>query len=641
MCGPIDRAPAEFGVKANLPYSLCGAGPRLDRLAATPRVSPGDCHSLLSFLTWGGELRTTRLVVLFIAALLAACTTAPFLDSPPSTLLENTPIPKPAAPTATRAVRPPLTGQLVFAAESSGRWNMNIANPIGGTWQRLTEDGSSRRPAVSRDGTRIAFESHRDGNWEIYVMDAAGTQTARLTRLAPFDGQPSWSPEGTQIAFASTRQGNLDIWLMNADGTGARDLTGDSPAVEDTPAWSPDGRWIAFTSWRNDRAQIFVASPDGKQLINLSQNGFDEQSPAWSPDGRQLAFVSDRDGQRGIYVADFSTAGLKNTRRLTFSGWDDFPTWSPDGKYLAFISPRSARQPIYMIPGSGGLSVALESDAMYVHSLAWANVAVGKPRATLPAAPLYPAPLLQTPASLIPLKDVYLAPSYGRMSDRVSGSFQALRARVRAEAGWDFLGVLSDMTRQLVGGPCGDGCDVMSWHKTGRAIDTRLMVESGGMSMLEIVREDQLGETYWRIYLRAAKQDGTLGEPLTQAPWDWTNTARWTLAPHQGGVIKPIPDGYYVDFTELAREYGWERISSYDDETFSWKEDKTGMEFWHYQNTTGTTWYAALDELYTSQTLAATFDWNGLQRQGEEAYRVRLKEVPAPPSAWRWFALFP
>jgi TolB protein len=292
------------------------------------------------------------------------------------------------------------------------------------------------------------------------------------------------------------------------------------------------------------------------------------------------------------------------------------------------------------VPASGGLPVALGDDATYVHSIAWANITVGKPRATLPAAPLYPPPSIQTPAALIPLRDVYLAPSYGRISDRVSGSFQALRARVKAEAGWDFLSALSDMARQLVG-PCGDGCDVMSWHKTGRAIDTRLTVESGGVSRIEVVREDQLGETYWRVYLRAAKQDGMQGEPLTQAPWDWTNTARWTLAPHQGGVTKPIPDGYYVDFTELAREYGWERISSYDDETFSWKEDKAGMEFWHYQSTNGTTWYAALEKLYGSQTLAATFDWNELQRQGEEAYRVRLKEVPAPPSAWRWFALFP
>jgi TolB protein len=96
-----------------------------------------------------------------------------------------------------------------------------------------------------------------------------------------------------------------------------------------------------------------------------------------------------------------------------------------------------------------------------------------------------------------------------------------------------------------------------------------------------------------------------------------------------------------VDFTELAREYGWDRISSYDDETLSWKENINGMEFWHYQRTDGLTWYTSLRELYSTQTLAATFDWNTLLRQGETGYRMRLRELPAPAGAWRWFALFP
>ncbi len=575
--------------------------------------------------------------------MLAACTlAAPILDLPPFAQLQDIPTPTPAAsPRPTSTPRAPLTGQVVFAAEREGRWDVNVASPAGSAWQRLTDDGSSRRPAVSRDGKRVAFESHRDGNWEVYVMDLASAQTARLTRLAAYDGEPAWSPDGTQLAFASARQGDLDIWLSNADGSSPRDLTSDSPAVDHSPAWSPDGRWIAFTSWRNERAQIFVISPDGQQSILLSQGDFDDQSPAWSPDGRQLAFVSDRDGQRAVYVADFSTSGFKNARRVTFSGWDDLPTWSPDGKYIAFISPRPTRRPIYVVPAVGGTPVALSTDPVQAQSLAWAVLpALPKPRANSPAAPLYARPSSDTPAELVPLKDVYLAPSYGRLSDRVAGSYQALRTRVKAEAGWDFLSALSDMARQLTTGPCGDGCDYMSWHKTGRAFDTRLTVESGGASMIEVVREDQLGETYWHVYLRAAKQDGTMGAPLTEAPWDWTNTARWTIAPGQGGVTKPIPPGYYVDFTELARLYGWERISSYDDDEFSWKNDKTGMEFWHFQATDELTWYHALGELYSSDTLTDAFDWNRLLQRGEEPFRVRQKDIPAPPDAWRWFTLY-
>lgn len=558
--------------------------------------------------------------------------------SPQIVALSSTPAPTPS-PVLPADTTP--AGQLVFAAEENGQWDLYGAAPDGSARQRLTGDGSSRAPALSRDGARIAFESHRDGNWEIYVMDASAVQETRITRSSAFDGRPSWSPDGKRIAFASTRQEDLDIWMMNADGSEAQDVTQGSPAVDDEPEWSPDGRWIAFTSWRTGNAQVFVLAVDGTELVNLSQNRFGEQSPSWSPDGRQITFVSDRDGQRAIYTAEFSLSGMKNVRRVTFSGWDESPVWSPDGRYIAFVSPRSVRQPVYLVLASGGIPRPVGTDASYVQSVAWAGPSTQfVARSIAPAASLYAEPPPPASARLVPLKDVYLAPSYGQMSNRVSESFVALRARVRTEVGWDFLGVLSDMTRQLTG-ECGDGCEVLSWHKAGRAVDSRMEANSAGVPLLEIVREDQLGETYWRIYLRAAKQDGTQGEPLTDAPWDWTYTARWTLAPHQGGVRKAIPAGYYVDFTELAREYGWERISSFNDDTLSWKENINGLEFWHYQKTDGLTWYAALRELHSEQVLAATFDWNALRKQGEEPYLMRLKDLPGPANAWMWFALSP
>ncbi len=328
---------------------------------------------------------------------------------------------------------------------------------------------------------------------------------------------------------------------------------------------------------------------------------------------------------------------------MTYSGWDDEPTWSPDGQFIAFVSPRPSRQTLYIVPARGGWPRALDDQFANAQSVAWQTIATplaDNSASDPPPAPLYPMPS-GSAAQLTPLKDVYLSPSYGEMSDRVTDSYEALRAAVKAQAGWDFLGVLSDMTRQLSGGVCGDGCEIMSWHKTGRAVDTRLSVVSGGVSMLEIVREDMLGETYWRVYLRAAKQDGTEGAPLTEAPWDWTYRARWTLAPHQGGVPKTIPTGYYVDFTELARAYGWNRISSYDDPSLSWKENNVAMEFWHFQKADGMTWYVAEQELYSSDTLASVFDWNELLRQKQDEYLLPLKGVPAPPAAWRWFALSP
>ena len=91
-------------------------------------------------------------------------------------------------------------------------------------------------PAWSPDGTRIAFDSNREGTFEIYVMNANGTNPRRLTRDG--GGQPSWSPDGTRMAFIGGPAKEADIYVMNADGSNAVNLS-NHPARDVAPAWSP------------------------------------------------------------------------------------------------------------------------------------------------------------------------------------------------------------------------------------------------------------------------------------------------------------------------------------------------------------------------------------------------------------------
>jgi TolB protein len=200
---------------------------------------------------------------------------------------------------------------------------------------------------------------------------------------------------------------------------------------------------------------------------------------------------------------------------------------------------------------------------------------------------------------------------------------------------------LSDMWRPL-DQKCDATCDTLSWHKAGRAWDTRLdYTDSKGNAAMEITREDQLGETYWRVYLRAAAQDGTMGEPMKEAPWDMSYRARWIVGRGDGGFRKPVPYGFYVDFTELAREYGWLRISSHDDEDFNWKSNKLASEYWHFQKTNGNNWYPAMTEAYSEADLKSSIEWNALVKFGYDPYLLYLKGIPAPSKSWRWFVLGP
>jgi TolB protein len=93
-------------------------------------------------------------------------------------------------------------------------------------------------PAWSPDGRKIAFTSDRDGNREIYVMNADGTGLTRLTNDDVDDENPSWSPDGNQIAFNRRVLGHLQIFVMNADGSAPTRLTELSPAVANIgPSW--------------------------------------------------------------------------------------------------------------------------------------------------------------------------------------------------------------------------------------------------------------------------------------------------------------------------------------------------------------------------------------------------------------------
>ena len=556
-------------------------------------------------------------------------------------------------PTPTFAFAPPAApaGRLVVSAETGGAWGIFATDPTGNAWTRIAPNLiPARDPALAPDGKTLAFRSKRDGVWEIYTVTA--NVATRLTRGMVYNGAPVWSPDGKKIAFESYARGDLDIWVMNADGSQAIDLTDNEKTHDYAPAWSPDGKWIAFTSWRTGAQQIYAVAADCKsacKAINLSANKFNDQKPVWSPDGKRIAFVSDRDGQRAIYVADFASTLLKNARRITFSGWDDQPAWSPDGKWIAFVAVRPTRQPVYVVAvdGASTLPRIVENSPTMAASVAWipealiageeANDAASSPRPALyvekpdlaPANSGRTYEFRRTPS-------IRLDSGLSKVNSRIADSLVALQARVKSEVGFDFLAIVSDMARP-VDMRCDNTCDTLSWHKSGRAVDTRLDYNNA----LEVVREDQQGETYWRMYLKTAAQDGTQGEPLKDAPWDFSFRARWVVAPGEGGVRKSMQYGFYVDFTELARQYGWERISSVEGEDLDWKTNKLGAEYWHYQRMQGLNWYQAMREVYAEVDLKALVEWDALARAGYDAYQLYLKGVPAPAKAWRWYALTP
>jgi TolB protein len=214
----------------------------------------------------------------------------------------------------------------------------------------------------------------------------------------------------------------------------------------------------------------------------------------------------------------------------------------------------------------------------------------------------------------------------------VDDSFTALRARVLAESGHDFLSELSDAWRRM--DYYSPGSSYTSWHKAGRAVDTLVDYLSPNRQerWLEVALEPGGGEVLWRLYLRCVEQDGSQGAPLTVRPWDLTADAR---SNGRGGRFKRMPNGYYVDLTDLMAQYGWLRISSWDHPEFHWYDSFIGLEYWHFQKRDRLLWYDAMLELYSAERMFEFHRWEAQQEKGTPAWKAHVKGVPLLPPELR------
>ena len=198
--------------------------------------------------------------------------------------------------------------------------------------------------------------------WELFVMDADGTNRQQRTATDADNITPIWSPDGKSIAFVSQRDGNREIYLTRADslaGAGSAELINITrhPAEDWTPAWSPDGRHISFSSNRQGNWEIFTVSVDGTGLRQITSDGYGNLSPSWSPDGRTMVYSSKRDGNWEIYTMpapDAQGEVIGQPRRLTFSEGNDLsPVYSPQGDRIAFESNRGGNVEIYGMDADG------------------------------------------------------------------------------------------------------------------------------------------------------------------------------------------------------------------------------------------------------------------------------------------------
>ncbi|HEX6579750.1 MAG TPA: DPP IV N-terminal domain-containing protein [Actinomycetota bacterium] len=223
---------------------------------------------------------------------------------------------------------------------------------------RLTTNSTvDTDPSLSPDGTKITFESNRDGDYEIFVMDVGGSDVVKLTTNTAVDQAAVWSPDGTKIAFVSNRitKNNYDVWTMNADGTGVAERLTTVVSTDTTPTWSPDGTKIAFMSTRDGDEEIFVMNANGSGQQPLTANNRRDLSPAWSPGGTRIAFTSNREAVNNLDIYAMNVDGSSVIRLTTKAKDDALPAWSGAGLRIVFQGIDTDNDwEIYRVAASGG-----------------------------------------------------------------------------------------------------------------------------------------------------------------------------------------------------------------------------------------------------------------------------------------------
>lgn len=284
---------------------------------------------------------------------------------------------QPAAALAFQPLAAQSRSALVFTSSRDGDNEIFILDPamcdgiVDCPATQLTFNAvADADPALSPDGSTIAFSSLRDGNYELYLMNVDGSDPVRLTYHSASDKDPAWAPDGSRIAFASDRTGHYEIDVIHLDQCG---LGADCPAVPLTtsvnrssePAWH--GSRIAYNSFEvGPSGEIWVMNDDGSGKQQLTNSNSIDSMPTWSPDGNEIAFVSNRYESLGNYDVvklNYSQCTTQPNcpviRLTTAAGYDFHPSWSPDGSEIAFTSDPLASAQIHIMNADGTNQVRL------------------------------------------------------------------------------------------------------------------------------------------------------------------------------------------------------------------------------------------------------------------------------------------
>lgn len=236
-----------------------------------------------------------------------------------------------------------------------------VASQLSGTAEadavagRPADAAPSAVPVLShrvqlRSGTDVAAQVSPDGQWIAYdtvgvlwVAPAAGGRARRLTDDYADIAQPDWSPDSRTLAFQSYRDGQFNLWTIGVDGTGLRQLT-QGPFDHREPRFSPDGRYLAFSSDLAGSYAIYTYDLQTGRISLVTDTAAEEYEPAWSPDGTKLAFVVNN---TEIDVVTLGTGARAPALTVPAGQVIHGPAFAPNGSDIVYTLTHDGKVEVY------------------------------------------------------------------------------------------------------------------------------------------------------------------------------------------------------------------------------------------------------------------------------------------------------
>jgi TolB protein len=248
-------------------------------------------------------------------------------------------------------------------------------------------------------GSRIYFSSNRSGHHEIWVMDWNGANQTQLTKIRGMSLYPAVSPDGSRVAFTTWTKDGMRLTM--ADTATGRLIPFSSPraSVNANATFTPDGKTVYFGSTaggsaeqifsaasggqglhrilyrkaiaaepkvnpKNPSVLLFVSGPGPQQIYRMSSNGAgidrvtngqgEASNPSWNPDGEHIAFAWTQGYAKGAFNIFVMDVGSRHYVQLTHGeGKNENPVWAPDGRHLVFMSNRTGREQIFTMLADG------------------------------------------------------------------------------------------------------------------------------------------------------------------------------------------------------------------------------------------------------------------------------------------------